>query len=77
MIGVTGNAISIALRNAILKGVPKACWTDMCEEAARQTVMGDFKTLGNRRAAAVELFLAFGVTKEMLTKNSRSVKSRI
>lgn len=62
MIGVTANAAcSVALRNAILKGVPKAFWEDMYQ-AARQTVMGDFKTLGNRRADALKAFLAFGVS---------------
>jgi hypothetical protein len=62
MIGVTGNAAcSIALRNAILKGIPKAFWLDMYD-AARRTVMGDFKTLPNRRAAAMEAFKAYGVT---------------
>lgn len=62
MIGVTGNAASsIALRNAILKGVPKAFWDDMYQ-AARATVMGDFKTLANRRADAMKAFVALGVT---------------
>jgi len=62
MIGVTGNAASsIALRNAILKGVPKAFWDDMYQ-AARKTVMGDFKTLANRRADAMKAFVALGVT---------------
>lgn len=66
MIGVTGNAASsIALRNAILKGVPKALWSSLYQ-AARKTVMGDFETLANRRANAVQQFLAFGVTKEMI-----------
>lgn len=66
MIGVTANAAcSIALRNAVLKGIPKALWADMYD-AARQTVMGDFKTLANRRADAVKAFQAYGVTEEML-----------
>ncbi len=61
MIAVTANAAcSIALRNAILKGVPKAFWSDMYE-AARQTVMGDIKTLANRRADALTAFQRFGV----------------
>lgn len=55
MIGVTANAAcSVALRNAILKGVPKAFWEDMYQ-AARATVMGDFKTLANRRDEAIKL----------------------
>ena len=62
MIGVTGNAASsIALRNAILKGIPKAFWDDMYQ-AARKTVMGDFKTLANRRADAMKAFVALGIT---------------
>lgn len=64
MIGVTANAAcSIALRNAILKGVPKAFWSDIYE-AARQTVMGDYQTLANRRAAALAAFQKFGVLPE-------------
>lgn len=61
MIGVTANAAcSIALRNAILKGVPKAFWSSMYQ-AARKTVMGDFKTLANRRADAIAEFQRYGV----------------
>ena len=69
MIGVTANAAcSVALRNAILKGVPKAFWDDMYQ-AARQTVMGDVKTLANRRADAVKAFQAFGISEiQILSK---------
>lgn len=66
MITVTANAAcSIALRNAILKGVPKAFWSDMYE-AARQTVMGDFTTLANRRADALKAFQSYGVLPEQV-----------
>ena len=66
MIAVTGNAASsIALRNAILKGVPKAFWDDMYQ-AARATVMGDFKTLANRRAEALKAFVALGVSHDQI-----------
>lgn len=66
MIAVTANAAcSIALRNAILKGVPKAFWSDMYE-AARQTVMGDIKTLANRRADALAAFQRYGVKPEQV-----------
>ncbi len=66
MIGVTANAAcSVALRNAILKGIPKAFWADMYD-SARAVVMGDFKTLANRRAEAIKLFLGYGVTKEQI-----------
>lgn len=61
MIGVTANAASsIALRNAILKVVPKAFWADLYQ-AARETIMGDFKTLANRRSDALKEFQKFGV----------------
>jgi hypothetical protein len=66
MIGVTANAAcSIALRNAILKGVPKAFWADMYE-GARRTAMGDVKTLPTRRAEAFKLLQGYGVTKEQV-----------
>lgn len=66
MIGVTANAAcSIALRNAILKGVPKAFWSSMYE-AARHTIMGDIKTLANRRAAALAEFQRFGITDKQI-----------
>lgn len=62
MIGVTANAAcSIALRNAILKGVPKAFWSDMYEKA-RQTAVGDVQTLANRRARALAVLQKMGVT---------------
>lgn len=66
MIGVTANAAcSIALRNAILKGIPKAFWADMYD-AARKTAMGDVKTLANRRADALAAFLKYGVSNEQV-----------
>lgn len=56
MIGVTGNAASsIALRNAVLKGIPKAFWADIYE-AARNTVKGNAETLAERRTRAIEFF---------------------
>ena len=62
MIAVTGNAASsIALRNAILKGVPRAFWSSIYD-AARKTIMGDFQTLTARRTAALAHFQKFGVT---------------
>lgn len=66
MVGVTSNAASsIALRNAILKGIPKAFWKPIYD-AARGVVAGDFKTLANRRAEAIAQFQRFGVTPEMI-----------
>jgi hypothetical protein len=62
MIGVTANAAcSIALRNSILKGVPKAFWSDMYE-AARQTAIGTVQTLANRRSRALGVLQKMGVT---------------
>lgn len=66
MIGVTANAAcSIALRNAILKVVPKAFWQPLYDEA-RKVVAGDVKTLSNKRAEAIAQFQFFGVSKEQL-----------
>lgn len=68
MIAVTANAAcSISLRNAILKGIPKAFWKEMYN-AARKTVMGDAKTLVNRRAEALEFLQKLGATPEMVCK---------
>lgn len=64
MIGVTANAAcSIALRNAILKGVPKAFWSEMYE-GARQMAKGDVETLPNRRAAVLKDLLGYGIKPE-------------
>ena len=66
MITVTSNAASsIALRNAILKGIPKALWNPMYQ-AARSVVAGDVRTLSNRRVEALKAFQIFGVTPEMI-----------
>lgn len=66
MIGVTANAASsIALRNAILKVIPKAFWTDIYE-GARQTIMGTYATLNNRRSDALAAFQKRGVSAAMI-----------
>jgi hypothetical protein len=66
MIGVTSNAAcSIALRNAVLKGVPKAFWRELYEEA-RRTAIGDVKTLGSRRSAMLQHFGKMGVTPDQI-----------
>jgi hypothetical protein len=66
MIGTTANAAgSIALRNAVLKGIPKAFWKKAYQRA-RGVVAGDFKTLANRRAEAFKQFAVFGVTPDMI-----------
>lgn len=66
MIGVTGSAAaSIALRNAILKVIPKAFWHPIYVQA-RKVSMGDSKTLATRRADALAIMQKFGVTLEMI-----------
>ena len=66
MVAVTGNAAcSIALRNAILKGVPKAFWIGPYEES-RKTAMGNAKTLVSRRSDALNYFKKFGVTEDQI-----------
>lgn len=66
MVGVTANAAcSIALRNAILKGVPKAFWEDIYTEA-RKVIMGNVQTLANRRANALTAFQRYGVSVEQI-----------
>lgn len=66
MIGVTANAASsIALRNAILKVIPKVFWSSIYD-AARKTVVGDSKTLANRRADALSYLQNFGATEAMV-----------
>lgn len=66
MISVTANAAcSIALRNAVFKGVPKAYWAT-AYRAARQVIAGDAQTLAARRAKAIEHFTKIGVKLEWL-----------
>jgi hypothetical protein len=64
MIGVTGNAASsIALRNAILKVIPKALWAPMYDEALR-VIKGDIATLATRRDQAMQYVIKLGVVPE-------------
>ncbi|MER8762842.1 hypothetical protein [Mesorhizobium sp. M0968] len=64
MIIVTGNAASsIAKRNAILAGVPKAVWRKAYAQVEK-VIAGDIKTLVERRAEAMKAFAAFGITPE-------------
>ncbi len=68
MIGVTANAAcSIALRNAILKGVPKAFWSDIYE-AARKCAAGNAASLATRRADAIKAFAVYGIKEEQILK---------
>ena len=76
MIMVTCNAAqSIARRNAILAGIPKAVWRKPYE-AARRVIMGDIKTLANRRADAIKSFQRFGLTEAqvLLLMNVKGVE---
>lgn len=66
MVGVTGNAAcSIALRNAVFKGVPKAFWSDIYD-AARKAAVGDVKTIANRRADALARLQKMGATQDQV-----------
>lgn len=66
MLAVTGNAAcSIARRNAILTGVPKAVW-NRAYNAAEGVVKGDVKTLAERRAKAISSFGTWGVKPEQI-----------
>lgn len=66
MIGVASNAAcSIAMRNAVLKGIPKAFWKQLHDEAMR-TARGDEKTLTERRDALVKAFADLGVKEKEL-----------
>jgi hypothetical protein len=66
MVGVTANAAcSIALRNAVLKGVPKAFWGRIYD-AARKTAIGDAKTLEAKRGEMIGYFGKMGITPERI-----------
>lgn len=66
MIAVTGNAAgSIALRNAILGGIPKAVWRAAYGEALK-VIAGDVKTLSENRGKALKAFAQFGITPEQV-----------
>lgn len=66
MIAVTANAAcSIALRNAVFKGIPKALWEPVYK-AARQTAIGDAQSLSARRLRLIEYFGKMGVTPDRI-----------
>lgn len=66
MIRVTGNAaISIAIRNAILAGIPKPIWRS-AYDACESILAGNAKTLVERRDEVFKAFAAYGVTPEMI-----------
>jgi len=66
MIMLTGNAAaSIAKRNAILAGVPKAVWRK-AYASVESVLVGDAKTMAEKRDDALKAFAAFGVKPEQL-----------
>lgn len=66
MIATTANAAcSIALRNAILKGIPETLWWEIYL-MARAVIAGDIKTLDSRRAAAMKQFQLLGARPEQV-----------
>jgi hypothetical protein len=59
---VTGAAASsLALRNAILRGVPKALWADIFEQA-KMTAAGTAESIAKTRSEMLKLFTALGIT---------------
>lgn len=66
MIVVTGNAAaSIALRNAILRVIPRA-YVNHVYEHARKVAIGDAKTITQRRAELIGYFGKMGITPERI-----------
>lgn len=66
MIGVTAAAaMSIALRNAVFKGIPRV-FIDEAYEAAKATVAGKLATLSDKRNRMLEAFKAYGVTEQQI-----------
>lgn len=66
MIGVTGAAASsIAWRNAVFDLIPPAVWRS-CYEAARAKAVGDKKTLSERIAAAIGIFVKAGAVEAQI-----------
>lgn len=66
MVATTGNAAaSIALRNAILRGVPKALWNDIFEEA-RKVAAGDARTFKDKRDKVVKELGIQGATPDQI-----------
>lgn len=61
MIGVTSNAAcSIAKRNAIFQGIPRALWDDI-HEAAKTVAKGKVETLAKRREEALSKAKDLGI----------------
>lgn len=66
MIGVTGNAAgSIALRNAILKGIPRTAWGESYQHA-RQLSIGKGESITVKRENMLKAFAPLNVAKEQI-----------
>ncbi len=66
MIGVTGNAAcSIAIRNAILRGVPKTAWNESYQDA-RSVSIGKGESITIKREEMLKAFAPIGVDKEQI-----------
>jgi hypothetical protein len=66
MIRVTKSAaMSIARRNAVFAGIPKALWIGIWKES-RKVAIGDVKTLVNKRADMIAYFAKMGITEAMI-----------
>jgi len=68
MIGVTGNAASsIAYRNAVFAGIPKAIWKAIYSQA-RATSLGKAGTFGQTRQKMLDYYGKLGIKPEQLYK---------
>lgn len=66
MIGVTGNAAcSIALRNAILRGIPKTAWLEPYNQA-KEISVGKGESITIKRDNMLKAFAPVGVSKEQI-----------
>jgi hypothetical protein len=66
MIAMTGNAAcSIAMREAVLKGVPKAIWR-AAYDAVEKINFGTAETITVRRGNAIAKFAGFGIKPEQI-----------
>jgi hypothetical protein len=66
MVVVTGNAaVSIAVRNAIFKVVPRS-YIDPIYNAAKKVAVGDATTLASRRQRVIDYFATLDVTTDQL-----------
>lgn len=68
MIGVTANAaVALAIRNAVLTGIPKALWREV-DDAVKETITGNAATFKERIAAMMTDFKSHGVNGDSILK---------